>query len=368
MKKTTLLLVFCCTTLPLWAQKTTDKKASKQTLLLYQKLVRWRTKGIMFGQQDALAYGLNADQSRWVAEPKRCDVQTVTGDYPAVIGYDLGKLEFDSTHNLDGVAFAKIKQDIQDTYQRGGINTISWHFNNPVTPTKNTWDKADSTIKHLFASAQAMQTYTAWLDKLAHFVKSLKGKNGQTIPVLFRPFHEHTGSWFWWGANHCSPEEYIKLWRFTVDYLKNKKGVHNLLYAYSTDHFKDEAHYLERYPGDAYVDLIGFDYYHRNAPASNADFVKEATRMVQTLEKLGKQKHKLTAITEMGLEQVTEPTWWTQIVWPIVQSSQLSYFLVWRNGRPDHYYAPFEGQKSAEDFIKFYRLPQTLFLKDLQAH
>ena len=54
----------------------------------------------------------------------------------------------------------------------------------------------------------------------------------------------------------------------------------------------------------------------------------------------------------MGLEKVTEAYWWTDIVLPVVQNSRLSYFLVWRNGRPDHYYAPFEGQKSAADFMK----------------
>jgi mannan endo-1,4-beta-mannosidase len=54
--------------------------------------------------------------------------------------------------------------------------------------------------------------------------------------------------------------------------LKDTKGLHHLLYAYSTDRFESEAHYLERYPGDDVVDLIGFDYYHRDAPKSNDEF------------------------------------------------------------------------------------------------
>lgn len=52
------------------------------------------------------------------------------------------------------------------------------------------------------------------------------------VPVLFRPWHEHTGSWFWWGEKLCTPEEYKALWHMTVDILRSD-GVDNALYAYS---------------------------------------------------------------------------------------------------------------------------------------
>lgn len=345
----------------------TDKKATKQTISLYQNLKKTAQKGVMFGQQDALAYGLNQDGSRWIGEAGRSDVKTVTGDYPAVIGYDLGKLEFDSTNNLDGVPFSRIRKNIQETYIRGGVNTISWHFNNPTDPNKTTWDKADSTIKHLFANKKFIQNYSLWLDKVAAFSKSLKGSKGELIPIIFRPFHEHTGSWFWWGAGHCSPQEYKKMWRFTVEYLRDKKGVHNILYAYSTDHFDSKQHYLERYPGDDLVDLMGFDMYHRNAPASNEAFKKDMLRMISELKEMATEKNKIYAITEMGLEKVSEADWWTNIVLPVIHNSGLSYALVWRNGRPDHFYAPYKGQSSEADFVKFYQLPETLFSKDVQG-
>ncbi len=345
----------------------TDEKATKQTITLYQNLKKTAQRGVMFGQQDALAYGLNQDGSRWIGEVGRSDVKAVTGDYPAVIGYDLGKLEFDSTNNLDGVPFSTIRKNIQETYARGGVNTVSWHFNNPTDPKKTTWDKADSTIKHLFANKKFLQNYSSWLDKVAAFSKSLKGSKGELIPIVFRPFHEHTGSWFWWGAGHCSPEEYKKMWRFTVTYLRNKKGVHNILYAYSTDHFDSKKHYLERFPGNDLVDLMGFDMYHRNAPASDEAFKKDMLRMITELKEMATEKKKIYAITEMGLEKVSESDWWTNIVLPVIHNSGLSYALVWRNGRPDHFYAPYKGQSSEADFVKFYQLPETLFSKDVQG-
>jgi mannan endo-1,4-beta-mannosidase len=344
----------------------TDKEATLQTRNLFKNLKKLSKKGVMFGQQDALAYGLNQDGSRWIGENKRCDVRTVTGDYPAVVGYDLGKLEHDSTQNLDGVPFQLIRQNIQETYARGVVNTISWHLDNPSNPKKSSWDKADSTIKHIFSDNKTLQTYSSWLDKVAAFSQSLRGKNGELIPIIFRPFHENTGSWFWWGAEHCSPEEYKKLWRFTVEYLRDKKGVHNILYAYSPDYFSSKQHYLDRFPGDDLVDVLGFDMYHRNAPESNDAFKKDMLRMVGHLKEIADEKKKVYAITEMGLEKVTEANWWTNIVSPIIQNSGLSYVLVWRNGRPDHFYAPYKGQISESDFMKFYQLPETLFSKDVK--
>ena len=344
----------------------TDKNATLLTKNLYKNLKRQSQKGVMFGQQDALAYGLNQDKSRWIGEKERCDIKTVTGDYPAVVGYDLGKIEHDSIQNLDGVPFQLIRKNIQETYSRGGVNTISWHLDNPCDPKKSSWDKADSTIKHLFFAKKTLQTYSLWLDKVAAFSQTLRSKNGELIPIIFRPFHENTGSWFWWGAEHCSPEEYKRMWRFTVEYLRDKKGVHNILYAYSPDRFTSKQHYLDRFPGDDLVDVLGFDMYHRNAPQSNDTFKKEMLRMVGELKEIAVKKKKIYAITEIGLEKVTEADWWTNILLPIIHNSGLSYVLVWRNGRPDHFYAPYKGQISESDFVKFYQLPETIFSKDLK--
>ncbi|WP_435355206.1 glycoside hydrolase family 26 protein [Emticicia sp. SJ17W-69] len=344
-----------------------DKKATRETRHLYRHLLEYQYKGVMFGHQDGLAYGLNEDGTRWIGEDGRSDVMSVSGEYPAVLGWDLGKIEFDNANNLDGVPFLKIQKYIQETYDRGGISTISWHFNNPTDPKKSSWDKADSTIKHIFDNKNNLKRYKSWLDKVAVFLKSLKGANGELIPIIFRPFHEHTGSWFWWGSGHCTPEEYIKMWKFTINYLQKKKKVHNLLIAYSTDKFNSKEHYLERYPGNDFVDLVGFDLYHRNAPISNESFKVDFKRMVNTLQEIATETNKPCAITEMGLEQLTEANWWTNIVLPVVQDTKLSYILVWRNGRTDHFYAPYKGQKSAEDFMKMIQSGKVILEKQTAA-
>ncbi|PRY09941.1 mannan endo-1,4-beta-mannosidase [Pontibacter ummariensis] len=338
-----------------------NSKATAETENLYKNLQRLQQKGTMFGHQDDLAYGIG-----WQYEEGRSDVKEVVGQYPAVVGWDLGHLELGKTANLDDVPFDRMREYAQDVYNMGGLNTFSWHLNNPLDPTKTSWDKVDSTIYRLFNNPVALQRYDSWLDKLATFMKSLQGPKGEAIPVVFRPLHEHTGNWFWWGRGNVSAEEYKRLWRYTVDYLRKQK-VNNVLYAYSTDRFTSKEDYLEFYPGDKYVDIVGFDIYHRPPQDSTQpdNFVPQTRQMVETLRTIGQEKNKVWTLSETGLETLPQADWWTNTLYPIIKDAGLSYVLVWRNGRPDHYYAPYVGQKSAEDFKEFVQRPDVLLMDDV---
>src|SRR5206468_4906629 len=127
-------VTFCCTAkaqgIPV------DKQATKETVHLYKNLAKLRAKGYMFGHQDDLAYGVG-----WKYEPGRSDIKDVTGDYPAVYGFELGRLELDHQVNLDSVPFDQMKNFIRTAYERGGVITLSWHLNNPLTG-KTAWDPA----------------------------------------------------------------------------------------------------------------------------------------------------------------------------------------------------------------------------------
>ena len=102
----------------------------------------------------------------------------------------------------------------------------------------------------------------------------MKDENGAYIPVIFRMYHEHTGDWFWWSSQQSTPEEYKQLWIMTCDYLQKTKQVHHLLYAYSSSNVQSEEHYLERYPGDQYVDILGFDHYLKGREQKNVEQYK----------------------------------------------------------------------------------------------
>lgn len=339
-----------------------DKNATKETLNLYRNLKMIIHKGVMFGHQDDLAYGYG-----WKYVPGRSDIKDVTGDYPAVYGWELGHLEIGRPTNLDSVPFDKMKAFIKQGYQRGGAITISWHLNNPLTG-KSAWDPAPATVTSILPGGEKNELYKGWLDKLTGFLLDLKGSKGEFIPVVFRPYHELNGSWFWWGKNHCTPDEFKKLWQFTVGYLRDEKKLRHLLYAFNTDRFNSREEYLERFPGDEWVDVIGFDIYQRGN--NNEAFVKDIDKMLTMLENIAAEKKKIPALTEFGYGTLPDSSWWTTALGKALKGHKIAWALAWRNAgrRPngtEEFYVPYKGQRSADDFKKFYASEKTLFQKEV---
>ena len=222
----------CSDTTPLPA----DPQATPETQALYRNLFRIADEGVMFGHQDDALYGHD-----WKYEEGRSDVRECCGDYPAVFGWELGGLETGADRSIDDVPFAEITRLLCAAYGRGAVNTVSWHPQNPESGA-SAWDgKTSTAVSSILPGGANHAQFRLWLDRLAGFFVGLKSADGTCVPVLFRPFHEHTGSGFWWGEAQCTPDEYKALWRFTVEYLRDVKGVHNLLYVYSPDLYRDAS-------------------------------------------------------------------------------------------------------------------------------
>jgi mannan endo-1,4-beta-mannosidase len=325
-----------------------DPHATPETHTLYNRLWTLLDSGTMLGHQDDLAYGHS-----WNNEPGRSDVKDMTGQYPAVVGFELGHLELGAAYNLDSVSFTDMKRYVREHHSRGGITTFSWHGDNILTGG-TAWDCAgQDVVRSILPDGENHDKFLVWLDHLAAFFLDLKDSNGAPIPVIFRMYHEHTGDWFWWCAKQCTPDEYKNLWTMTLVYLRDVKGVHNLLYAYSPSETTDEAHYTERYPGDDYVDVMGFDCY---ASSDNLPRYIEAMKLnLSILTACATKSNKLPALTETGLEGIPIPTYFTEAVFPSLGNHKLSYILFWRNAcdRPTHHYVPFVGHPAAADFVEF---------------
>lgn len=347
-----LIIAFCLATCTAIADR------SPETIALLQALKSLSGQYLLLGHQDATAYGVD-----WSAEPDKSDVKSTTGSYPAVYGWDLGHLEIGKSANLDNVSFNLMRTRIIEAYHRGGINTISWHATNPVNG-KSTWDTTRHSVREILPNAQHHGTYNAYLDRLATFFKTLKTEDGTAIPIIFRPFHEHTGSWFWWGEAFCTPEEYKVLWQYTVEYLRDKKGLTNLLFAYSSSTIKSKAHYLARYPGDSYVDIMGFDEY---CMGDEAAYMKRMDNSLCILTEIANERDKVAAITETGYEQIPNAHWFTQVLYPTIKAYPVAWVLLWRNAinRSNHYYAPYPTHPAADDFRKFHQLPAVWFEDEL---
>ncbi len=342
-----------------------DNKATAETRALFHNLRELSNDHTLFGHHSATEYGHG-----WSGEKNRSDVKSVCGSHPAVIGVD-----FSGLSGRPEEAIQKIKEELRinvtDTYTRGGLTTITWHFNNPVSKGGFYWVDSVSkpAVKYIIPGGEAHRQYKNILKTIADWAHSIKGPDGEYIPVIFRPFHEFDGGWFWWGKPHCTKKEFITLWQFTVTYLRDSLGVHNFLYAFSPDNkFTSEKEFLERYPGDDFVDLVGMDNY--------GDLGRDGYRLEKAAAKLkiisdyAKKKGKLAAFTETGLESIPDETWWTEklLKTMTMHDMNLCYVMVWRNDMvsPTHYYAPFPGHKSVPDFIRFFNHPYTLFETDLK--
>lgn len=358
-----LCLLLCCLSGTVFAQKTpgvSDPEATKKTRALFANLYRMADQKILFGHQDDLAYGVY-----WRREAGRSDVQETCGAYPAVFGWDLGsRFGPGKMTNIDSVRFRDMKRLMREAYDMGGVNTLSWHLDNLVSGG-NSWDTTTA-VRDLLPGGKYHSRLTEQLDVLAELFNGIKtgGLFKKPVPLIFRPWHEHTGGWFWWGAKSCTPEEYKTLFRFTVDYLRQQKGVHNVLFAYSPDFFTDKEHYMLNYPGDAYVDVFGMDYYYR---MENLERIQEDLPLKLALvSELAAEHGKIPAFTETGFEAIPHENWWTQMLLSQVKSARIAYLLVWRNAmnasKPGHYYAPYPGQCSARDFVAFSRNERMQFL------
>lgn len=319
---------------------------------------------ILFGQQDAFMYGHS-----WRAASEdsldRSDVKDVCGRHPAVLGLDLGGIELGNERNLDGNPFSFMRNAAVRHYEEGGVITFSWHIRNPLTGG-DSWDvSSDSTVASVLEGGRKHGEFMQWLSRCADYLDTFRDSDGHRIPVIFRPWHEHTGSWFWWGKDLCTPDQYRALWKMTWQYMTQERGLDNIVWAYSPGAGVDRDGYMERYPGDSMTDILGLDcYQYGELPVSNQVYSAQLRESLSFMSVLGQEHGKTIALTETGLEGLPYPQWWTEVLYPSIKDFPVAYVLVWRNAcdLPGHFYSPWPGQVSEADFRAFAGLDGVVLL------
>ena len=351
------LMAACVNRQTVAEQSTSDKLA--------ERLQDLQQRGYMMGHQDDPFYGVTWDGTYVEAEPSdSSDVLRTVGDYPAVMGFDLGGIEMGDAKNLDSVPFTRIHDELIAHQERGGIVTLSWHPRNPLTGG-TAWDVADSTVvKSVLPEGSQYEKFQTWMQRVGNFVETLKTADGQPVPIIFRPWHENNGSWFWWGQNLCTDEEYHSLWNLLQDYLRDERGFSNLLWCYSPnlDGGWTEERFLQRYPGNDRVTLIGEDAYQWG---TEEDFKYQLTADLTFLSDFARKNRKLLAMTECGMKNMPDTTWWTRVLKPVMDQYPISYFLLWRNYK-EEYFGPAPELPCAADFKQLYEAENTLFLKEIK--
>ena len=357
MRKLFLMAIIATTMLSCNSQNASMSTNLTGAEILFKRLDNLQQKGYMYGHQDDPFYGLT-----WEWDENRSDVLATVGDYPAVMGFELGGIEMGDEKNLDSVPFNRIREELIAHHERGGIVTISWHPRNPLTGG-TAWDvDNDQVVKSILPDGSEYEKFVLWMQRIGDFISTLKDKDGQPIPIIFRPWHENNGSWFWWGQKLCTDEEFHGLWNLLQDNF-NERGFNNLLWSYSPniDGMMTEETFLKRYPGNDRVSLIGLDAYQWG---TEEDFVKQLSADLSMISEFAKKNNKLLALTECGFKNIPDATWWTRVLMPILDQFKPCYFLTWRNAKHE-YFAPDPNQVSAADFKKLYEADNSLFLQDI---
>lgn len=189
--------------------------------------------------------------------------KAITGKFPAVWGTDF----YWNGENDPGerIVEAAIKK-----HREGAIITLMWHVGRPQDTPPYGWansvqnEISDADWEELVTPGTTL--HEKWLDQIDNVADHLKKLKEAKVPVLWRPYHEMNGVWFWWG-NKRGPEGYPKLWKLMYERYTNHHNLNNLIWVWNAngprDIPQDEAfEYQEFYPGHEYVDILATDIYH----------------------------------------------------------------------------------------------------------
>ena len=364
-----------------------DPGASAATRSLFSSLDDQRGKGVLFGQQHVLDDGITFDGP---GNGTESDVLAGTGEQPAVFGWDTLILEGEEAPGLPTNTpeqnLAAFRAGLQQAHRLGGVSTISAHMRNFVTGEDFT-DPTGDVIGHILPGGDRNAEFDAYLDQVAELARTTTDDDGNLIPLIFRPFHENTGSWFWWGAAWASPGEYKEIYRYTVEHLRDDQHVTNLLYAYSPNGSfgGDSARYLATYPGDDFVDVLGYDSYENSdEPESSDAWIATVVEDLAMVADLADARHKVAALTEFGRngDRTIQPEgnkslhWFTDLLGAIEAdpaARRIAYMMTWANFGDGQIYVPYpayDDQPANDlfpDFLDFFEDPYTVFSGSLPA-
>lgn len=384
-----------------------DSKADASTVGLYQYL-----KAV--GESDLLLYGHMEDTILKAGSTHltESDTKDMVGSISAIVGFDCGDMfkgfasRYNERHPASTVPdttegnITAAALFTNDAIKEGAIVTLSSHMPNFSTSKKleGTFDKTYNQFDYSLADSYVLtgdcmnqilpgglynESFRGHLDMIAEYASQVKGS------ILFRPFHENTGSWFWWGKAFCDAETYKSVYKYTVEYLRDEKNIRNILYIYGPgSEASTEEEYEERYPGDEFVDIVGFDTYDSD-PVTDEEgytFQQNLEELVKLTDSFAKKHKKLMAVTEIGMSSSAgggiketgnkRPEWFTEIMNILTKPEyDCCYFMVWTNySRNSSFYTPYveeinkdgtlKGHELLDHFLSFHQDPKSVFATD----
>lgn len=228
----------------------TNPAAQPAAQKLYQYLYSIGGKGILSGQQECPRDKTHGEELAYI--------KNISGRLPAILGLDYIENDFEG-----------VTERATDWHERGGIVTICWHWGIPPHGVGYRSSQEEVDMEELLTPGTAL--YQGMLDNMDVAARALISLCEKEIPVLWRPFHEFDGAWFWWGKG--GPEAFKKLWRLMYTRFTEMYGLNNLIWVLGYSHEMHEGWY----PGDEYVDIIGGDAYKEGIHEELFNWIKSVT-------------------------------------------------------------------------------------------
>ena len=189
-------------------------------------------------------YSTNLIEATWVYNQ--------TGKWPALTTFDF----IDHTNpNQSWINYTAPFTLSQDWWNNNGIVGLMWHWRDPLTKS-GAFYTADTSFDVRKVSDSTSVEYKAMINDIDLIAGYLKQYKDAGIPVIWRPLHEASGGWFWWGAHGAEPCK--ALWKLMFNRLVVYHGLNNLIWVWTSD---TNSSAISWYPGDEYVDIIGMDVY-----------------------------------------------------------------------------------------------------------
>lgn len=329
------------------SRELSNPNASEETKRLYNFLCDSYGKYIISGQYAADNAGTESREFK--------EIEKNFGDYPAIMGLDLIEASPSRVaHGSNGgIMVAPTAKDWW--LNQGGIVTMCWHWNAPepyIMKNGGAWWQgfySEYTKIDLAAimNGEDQEGYDLLVSDIDAIAEILKELDDYHVPILWRPLHEGGGDpkwnnpWFWWGSSGA--EAYKELWKLMYDRLTNYHQINNLIWVWNGQN-------VNYYPGDEYVDIMGYDVYADAGDYSSKkeyyDYTKSST-----------STNKIVAMTENGT--LFDPDT------AMNDGTRWSYFATW-NGEFTLKDMQLPGEyTSMEMWEKIYTNDRVLTLKEL---
>ncbi len=311
------------------------KNPSSESRALYEYLCSMRGKGILSGQQI------------YTRTPEIKAIADATGKYPAVLGIDF--IDYSPSRAAYGARGTATTEALK-WWQAGGIVAACWHWNAPSglvnkdEPDKH-WYEGFRPAATTFDFVKGLDDrnsgeYKFLLRDIDVIAGQLKILQDAGVPVLWRPLHEASGAWFWWGSK--GKDNYIRLYELVFDRLQNYHKLNNLIWVWNGQN-------PEWYPGDGYADIVSYDIYPKKREYSDQ---QDILSLMQSCS----ERPKLLAFSENGtlpdIEKLAEG------------SAPWSYFCTWNGEFAVTKQGKYSGEYTDEETFKRYYANEYVITRD----